>query len=87
MRSFRMKEVDVNGKNILLARDQGNYYAVSAKCTHYGASLAKGLIYLLLYLSRNRTIVFIVVMNQAQADLRFWRASMIELELIIVQTT
>lgn len=37
-----MKEVEVEGSKVLLARDQGAYYAVSAKCTHFGASLAKG---------------------------------------------
>ena len=39
---LRMKEVEVEGKKVLLARDQGAYYAVSSKCTHFGASLAKG---------------------------------------------
>ena len=32
----------MEGKKVLLARDQGAYYAVSSKCTHFGASLAKG---------------------------------------------
>ena len=37
-----MKEVTVDGQEILLARDQGAYYAVSSKCTHFGASLVNG---------------------------------------------
>lgn len=37
-----MKEVEVSGHKVLLARDQGSYYAVSSKCTHFGAPLAKG---------------------------------------------
>lgn len=37
-----MKEVQVEGQKVLLAKDQGTYYAVSAKCTHYGAPLVKG---------------------------------------------
>ena len=37
-----MKEVEVGGKKILLAREHGEYYAVGAKCTHYGAPLSKG---------------------------------------------
>lgn len=41
----RMKEVDVDkeGTNkILLVRNKGHFYAISAKCTHYGAPLGKG---------------------------------------------
>ncbi|XP_067931278.1 apoptosis-inducing factor 3-like [Watersipora subatra] len=38
----QMKEVEVEGHKVLLARDQGAYYAVSPKCTHFGAPLVKG---------------------------------------------
>lgn len=37
-----MKEVDVGDSKALLVRDNGEFYAVGAKCTHYGAPLAKG---------------------------------------------
>ena len=40
---FRMKEVDVGGAGkALLVKDGSNFYAVGAKCTHYGAPLEKG---------------------------------------------
>ena len=37
-----MKEVDVGEGKALLVRENGQYYAVSHKCTHFGAPLAKG---------------------------------------------
>ena len=40
---FSMKEVDVGDSKALLVRDNGEFYAVGAKCTHYGAPLAKGM--------------------------------------------
>ena len=40
---YRMKEVDVGGVGkALLVKDGSNFYAVGAKCTHYGAPLEKG---------------------------------------------
>ena len=40
--SFRMRSVDVGEGKVLLVREDGQYYAVGAKCTHYAAPLAKG---------------------------------------------
>ena len=37
-----MKEVDVDGTKILLARVDGRFFATSAHCPHYGVSLAEG---------------------------------------------
>ena len=39
-----MKQVSVEGKEILLARVNGNFYAVGATCTHYGAPLVEGVL-------------------------------------------
>eukprot|EP00158_Paraphelidium_tribonemae_P000178 Partr_v1_DN19010_c1_g1_i1_m1445 putative apoptosis-inducing factor, mitochondrion-associated, 3 len=46
-----MKEVKVGEQAVLLVHTaDGNWYATGAKCTHYGASLAKGV------LSGNRVV-------------------------------
>jgi len=45
-----MKEVTVEGTNVLLARVEGWCYAVGAYCTHYGAPLVDG------YLSGDRIV-------------------------------
>jgi len=37
-----MKMVKVEGKEILIANFDGNYYAIGDKCTHEGADLSKG---------------------------------------------
>jgi NADPH-dependent 2,4-dienoyl-CoA reductase/sulfur reductase-like enzyme/nitrite reductase/ring-hydroxylating ferredoxin subunit len=37
-----MKQVSVDGTEILLARVRGKYHAVGAHCTHYGAPLVEG---------------------------------------------
>ena len=37
-----MKQVSVNGADILVARVNGKYHAVGAFCTHYGAPLVEG---------------------------------------------
>ena len=39
-----MKEVEAEGRKILLARVDGKLYATSGECPHYGASLAEGLL-------------------------------------------
>jgi len=39
-----MKQVSVEGKEILLARVNGKFYAVGATCTHYGAPLVDGVL-------------------------------------------
>ncbi|XP_046554084.1 apoptosis-inducing factor 3-like [Haliotis rubra] len=44
LKDGEMKEVDVPGGNVLLTREKGQYYAVGPKCTHYGASLANGVL-------------------------------------------
>ena len=37
-----MREVDVGEGKALLVKENGEFYAVGSKCTHYGAPLAKG---------------------------------------------
>ena len=39
-----MKQVSAEGQEILLARVKGNFYAVGAHCTHYGAPLVDGVL-------------------------------------------
>lgn len=39
-----MKQVSAEGKEILLARVNGNFHAVGAHCTHYGAPLVEGVL-------------------------------------------
>ena len=39
-----MKQVSAEGQEILLARVNGNFYAVGAHCTHYGAPLVEGVL-------------------------------------------
>lgn len=38
----KMKHVEINGKEILIANIDGNYYAVSDRCGHSNASLSRG---------------------------------------------
>jgi nitrite reductase/ring-hydroxylating ferredoxin subunit len=38
----KMKHVEVDGKEILIANVGGNYYAISDRCGHSNASLSKG---------------------------------------------
>ena len=40
--SSRMKEVQVDGKNICIANVGGKYYAIGSICTHEGGPLADG---------------------------------------------
>jgi len=42
LKDGEMKQVAAGGTEILLARVNGNYHAVGATCTHYGAPLAEG---------------------------------------------
>lgn len=42
LKDGEMKQVSVNGIDILLSRVNGNYYAIQGHCSHYGAPLAKG---------------------------------------------
>lgn len=37
-----MRKVEVDGTNVLLVKDNDKFYALGAKCTHYGAPLASG---------------------------------------------
>ena len=39
-----MKQVSAEGKEILLARVNGNFHALGAHCTHYGAPLVEGVL-------------------------------------------
>jgi nitrite reductase/ring-hydroxylating ferredoxin subunit len=38
----KMKKVTLQGKAVLLANVNGNYYAIEAKCTHNGGDLSQG---------------------------------------------
>ena len=40
--SPRMREVDLGDSKVLLIKQNGEFSAIGYKCTHYGASLAKG---------------------------------------------
>ncbi|XP_064612325.1 apoptosis-inducing factor 3-like [Liolophura sinensis] len=42
LKDGEMRDVEVGEGKALLVRSGGQYYAVSAKCTHYGAPLSKG---------------------------------------------
>lgn len=37
-----MKEFEENGKNVLIAYVDGQFYAIGSKCTHLGCKLVKG---------------------------------------------
>jgi len=37
-----MKAAKINGKNIVVANVNGNYYAIGMDCTHSGGDLSKG---------------------------------------------
>jgi 3-phenylpropionate/trans-cinnamate dioxygenase ferredoxin subunit len=39
-----MKKVSLNGKEILVANVDGNFYAIGGKCTHMGGDLSKGVL-------------------------------------------
>ncbi|HKI46419.1 MAG TPA: FAD-dependent oxidoreductase [Balneolales bacterium] len=41
----QMKQVTVGETSILLCKVEGDYYALGAKCTHYGAPLADGVLH------------------------------------------
>lgn len=38
----RMREVEIGEGKALLVKEKGQFHAVGAKCTHYGAPLVKG---------------------------------------------
>ena len=38
----KLQKVTVDGKDVLIANIDGNYYAVNDTCTHAGASLSEG---------------------------------------------
>jgi nitrite reductase/ring-hydroxylating ferredoxin subunit len=38
----KMKKVTLQGKEILVANVNGNYYAIEAKCTHMSGDLSQG---------------------------------------------
>ena len=40
----KMVMVNAGGKEVLLANVDGTYYALANKCTHFGGSLAKGVL-------------------------------------------
>ncbi|KAK2185912.1 hypothetical protein NP493_217g03019 [Ridgeia piscesae] len=42
MKDGEMKVYDVGDGRVLLIRDKGNFHAIGAKCTHYGAPLVNG---------------------------------------------
>jgi nitrite reductase/ring-hydroxylating ferredoxin subunit len=39
-----MKVVDAGGKKVLLANVDGSFYAIANTCTHFGGSLAEGVL-------------------------------------------
>src|SRR5665647_1957836 len=40
----KMKKVTLDGKEILIANVNGNYYAVGSECTHFGGDLSEGVL-------------------------------------------
>jgi len=42
LKNGQMRQMKANGKDILLARHQDEYFAVAPHCSHYGAPLEKG---------------------------------------------
>ena len=40
----KMKAVKLEGKEILIANVNGNYYAINDRCTHAGGDLSKGVL-------------------------------------------
>lgn len=42
LREGEIKEIQVDGKSLLIINFQGHYYAVSSRCTHLGCRLSKG---------------------------------------------
>ena len=40
----KMKKVTIDGKEVLIANVNGNYYAVSSECTHFGGDLSEGVL-------------------------------------------
>jgi nitrite reductase/ring-hydroxylating ferredoxin subunit len=39
-----MKEVEIQGKKILLARIKDKYYATQGRCPHFGGNLSRGVL-------------------------------------------
>lgn len=44
LKDGEMKVIKLDDREILLARFQGEYYAIAPKCTHYGGPLAEGVL-------------------------------------------
>ena len=44
LKDGEMKRVSIDGTDVLLSRINGNFYAVGASCTHYGAPLDLGIL-------------------------------------------
>ncbi|KAK3582946.1 hypothetical protein CHS0354_019953 [Potamilus streckersoni] len=44
LKDGEMREVDVGGEKALLVKQGSEFYAIGAKCTHYGAPLSKGVL-------------------------------------------
>jgi NADPH-dependent 2,4-dienoyl-CoA reductase/sulfur reductase-like enzyme/nitrite reductase/ring-hydroxylating ferredoxin subunit len=44
LKEGEMKRLDLDGTAVLVSRVEGNYYAVSGDCTHYGAPLDQGVL-------------------------------------------
>jgi nitrite reductase/ring-hydroxylating ferredoxin subunit len=40
----KMKKVTLDGNEVLIANVNGNYYAVSSECTHFGGDLSEGVL-------------------------------------------
>ena len=44
LQNGEMKEVSIGERSVLLIRVNGKFHAIGSKCTHYGASLAEGVL-------------------------------------------
>eukprot|EP00026_Physarum_polycephalum_P004394 Phypoly_transcript_04413.p1 GENE.Phypoly_transcript_04413~~Phypoly_transcript_04413.p1 ORF type:complete len:599 (+),score=106.67 Phypoly_transcript_04413:151-1947(+) len=44
LKDGEMKEVEIDKFKVMIARVRGKYYAISGKCSHFGAPMAKGVL-------------------------------------------
>ena len=53
----RMREVDIGPGKILVVKDQGKFYAMGNKCSHYAAPLVKGQYFTVPWLLEQHSLV------------------------------